>query len=198
MAQSGKDLLKRIQPTRRVEKVQLCLRPDLLDRWEEKTEALSSVSARTNERLGSGTPREMVELAEEIEALEQEMEDCSPWFTMEQMDKPDWQAICDANPPRDEYINDQMLGYNPDAVLDMAVETCLVDPVFEHCYEQGCEHKDCGTWEQLQKRSHSEWQELRNAVNRVNAAVVDLPKSPMASLILQRRAGGSASPDPGE
>lgn len=198
---SGKELLQRIRPTRREEKTQLCLRPDLLDRHEALTEQLLEAQSSQGPRLGGsgGTSKTSKALAKEIEALEQEIMDHSMWFTMRAVDKATWQSICDRHPPREEFINDLYAGYNTDAVLDDAIRACLVDPVFEDCEDPGCEHDACGSWQNLEKvLNHSEWEELRATVNSVNRSVVEPPKSQLASLVLAPRSSASGRPAPTE
>lgn len=200
--QSGKDLLKRIRPTKAKEKTQLCLRPDLVKKWQELSDELTERSEEqtSNPRLGtSATPTaSMRKLATTIRALEAEIEDASVWFYMEATDKNTWQQICEANPPRPGNQIDAYVGYNRDAVLDAAIKVCTYDPVFEDCTAKGCDHSDCGTWQQIERSNPSEWTELRNTCTLVNQAVVSPPKSEQASLILDRRKSTSTSPAAGE
>lgn len=194
---SGKELLQQIRPTRREEKTQLCLRSDLLDQHEKLSEDLIEAQGSKSERLGGsgGTSKTAKSIAKELTALEAEIEKTSMWFTMQEVGRSTWQAICDRHPPREQFLSDLYAGYNVDAVLDDAIRECLVDPVFADCADPNCTHDDCGTWENLEKvLNHSEWQELRQVVNSVNRAVVESPKSQLASLILTRRNSASGRP----
>lgn len=217
--QSGKDLLAKIRPTRAEEKVHLCLRPDLIDAFHEKDGRLEQLKAAQDERTeaakssgsqgsrgsSSRPTKEMKELAAEVLDLEKQIMATSSWFTLRSTDRATWQALCDRNPPRDGFIGDMYRGFNVDATLDDAVKVCLVDPVFAECEDEKCTHvwepKDeddpggCGTWQWFEKvLNPSEWIELREATNRVNASVVEPPKSALASQILRRRDSASERP----
>lgn len=198
MATSGAEALKRIKPTRRKERTQLCLRPDLVHEWQVLDEQLSESTQAVGARLGSGVSETQKELAERVLALEAEIEAASLWFHAEAMEKPEFEALKAQHPPRENDQADWFVGYNRDAVLDQMVRRCIYEPVFKSCSLQECEHTDCGTWDQLERQSSAEWEELRRLVNITNSQVVDPPKSLTASRILDLHNRGSVPPEAGE
>lgn len=192
--QSGADLLARIRPQFREESTQLCLRPDLIDAFEELDAELvrSRAADVAGDRLADGESKRTRELAKKVRELEEEVEAHSIDFHLRAMSKDKWRALCDSHAPRKGNELDAYAGYDRDAVLDEAVRICLFDPVFEDCTKAECDHEDCGSWQALVKKLNpSEWRELRDTVNSVNRGVVDAPKSELASRILAKR--GSTS-----
>lgn len=177
--QSGAELLARIRPVKREESTYLCLRPDLLDAWEEANTQLaaSQVNDAAGARLSSKSSEATTELAERVAAIEEEIEATQVKFTMRAMSKDQWQALCDIHPPRKGNELDLFAGYNRDAVVDAAIRECLIDPVFD----------DASWREFIELCNPSEWNELRRLQTSVNRPVVETPKSPLASRILGRR-----------
>lgn len=193
--QDGRALLARIQPTKRRERIQMCMRPDLILAHEEASDALTESTVTVGERLAGGAAgsAESKRLAKKVQEIEAAIEGSSMWFILEQLGRPRWQEILDAHPPREDHQIDWISGYNRDGVLDQAIRECLIDPVFEDCEDPVCDHSGCGSWQQFEKFCPGgEWAELRNVVNVVNSGVVDPPKSVLASRILAPRGRGSA------
>lgn len=196
--QSGAELLARIQPRLRERRIQLCLRPDLIDQWDDLNTELQTLITDTVTKPGrlvgprnaeAETESEPVRSkAEQIKALEDEIAECSPWFTIRALPKADYAVLREAHPPRPGNQVDQWLGYDRDAVGDAAVRPCLVDPVF-----------DDESWATfLATLTNGEWSALREAVDDVNGVVTDLPKSGLAERVLSRRAAASKSRKNGE
>lgn len=188
--QNAADLFARIKPTMREEGTTLCLRPDLLAAHEEATEALAEQradDAAANQRLGQGISRKAKDLAKRVQEIEDEIEATQVRFVLRAMSNAKWRSLCDSHPPRKGNDLDAYAGYDRDAVLDAAVRLCIVDPVFDE-----------DTWRQfLDMCNPSEWAELRGVVQSVNRAVVDAPKSVLASQTLARPARGSKQPAAG-
>lgn len=180
---NGAELLARIKPQMREESTQLCLRPDLLDAFEEADAELvaSRAADMSGNRLSDGESTKTRKLAEKVAALEAEIDASAITFRFKAMSKDKWRALCDTFPPRAKNELDVYAGYDRDAVLDTAVRLCMVDPVF-----------DDESWAELVKNLNpSEWTELTDTVNSANRGVVDAPKSVLASQILARRASTS-------
>lgn len=176
---SGAELLKKIRPRLREDAVQVCLRPDLIEAWQDAEDALAEASARTMTapaRL-SKKPAEAVDqraLAEQVQKLEAEIAAASVWFRFRALPQDQWRDLCDNHPPRDGDQLDIFAGYNRAAVMDRAVRDCLIDPVF-----------DDDSWAELTAViSNGEWEELRKTVASVNRDAVELPKSVLASRVL--------------
>lgn len=193
---SGADLLKRIRPTLAEESHQVCLRPDLIEAWEEangQLQELVAKAARTEAgqqgaRLSQKPNTAQVKAAKAVQDIEAELDASSPWFRFRALPKDVFRALCDDHPPRRDNQVDQMTGYNRDMVLDEMVRASLIDPVF-----------DDESWAELTATLASgEWDELRKVSNHVNRGVVEPPKSVLASRILARPNSGSKSPAPGE
>lgn len=180
---SGAELLKRIRPVLAEEAVEICLRPDLIEAWNDANEELQALAAQgmKGARVGS-KPTAQIKKAKQVQELEREIEESSVVFRFRALPKADWRALCDDHPPRPDNEVDQWTGYNRDAVLDQAVRDSLIDPVF-----------DAASWDELgQTLSGGEWDELRKAANKVNRGVVESPKSVLASMILSKPADTSA------
>lgn len=194
--ETGAEMLARIQPRKRVETTKICLRPDLLDAWEDaQTElAKQKVEDHTGERLSRGVSPAQKRLAKKVVDLEKQITDTEARFTFENMNKDEWQAICDQHPPRKGNQLDLYAGHNRDAVLDAMVRKCMVSPAFDDCTKPDCvEHADCGSWQALVKACNpSEWEELRRTTQSVNRSVTETPFSVLASQTLSKRASGSA------
>lgn len=188
--QSGAELLARIKPQRRRVRTQICLRPDLLDAHAEAVEKLQASvnSDGAGQRLASGVSQTTTDLAKRVQELEAEIDAASPWFTLEAMPKDEYAVLCEQYPPRPDNQVDQYFGYNRQAVEDIAVRECMVDPVF-----------DDDAWAQFVKvLNPSEWKELRDAVAEANGVVKSGPKSSLAATVLTRLAATSKSPASGE
>lgn len=185
---SGADLLKRIRPVLGEESVEICLRPDLIEAWSTANEELQALAAQgmKGARVGS-KPKAQIDLAKRVQSLEAEIEANSAVFRFQALPKDQWRALCDNCPPRQNNDVDQWVGYNRDAVLDLAVRESLVDPVF-----------DDKAWAELaQVINGGEWNELCKTANSVNRGVVESPKSVLASLILAKPGPGSKQRNPG-
>jgi hypothetical protein len=186
---SGAELLKRIRPQLAEESVNICLRPDLIETWTEANEALQELVAdgMKGARLSS-KPEGRKELAEQVQALEAEIEANSATFRFRALPKDRWRALCDDHPPRKGNEIDLYAGYDRDAVLDEAVRLSLIDPMFDN-----------ESWAEFtQVVNAGEWDELRKTVNSVNRGVVDAPKSALALRILTKPGDASRSPELGE
>lgn len=188
--QSGAELLARIRPRLREETTQVCLRPDLIEAWQEANEALVEQQATdmASPRLGSpGTSKSALALADEVARLESEIDATAITFKFRAMTKDAWQRLCAEHGPRRGDQVDAMVGYNRDAVLDAAVRLSMIDPEF-----------DDESWDDfLDVINPNEWAELRETVNSVNRSVTDSPKSPLASRIRSQRGLASAPPETG-
>lgn len=188
--QNGADLLARIRPQLREEGVEICLRPDLLEAWEEANEQLAQIKVddAAGKRLGAGVSKEQKAKAEEVRKLEDQIVENSIMFRFRAMPKDAWRKLTDAHPPRKDNQVDHYVGYNRDDVHDAAVRKSLYDPVFT----------DESWAELLTVVNPNEWQALVNTVTSVNRGEVNLPKSELASRILDRRDSGSRQPAAGE
>lgn len=194
---SGADILGRVKPKRRIETVEVCLRADLVAEHEEADAELTRMKMRSaggSNRMHPGAEalvesEEFIAQANKVRDLEDQIKAAMIPFAFESMNKDEWRAMLDNYPPRKGDQMDHVVGYDRDTVMEQMVRRSLVSPEFEDCTEDGCEHEDCGTWDQLLEFINpSEWGELRDTANRANSAVVEAPFSDLASRTLDRRA----------
>lgn len=182
---NGDDFLARVKPVLKEHRVQICLRPDLVQRWEQLNEQLAESRAQSaGGRLSDGKAATAAQkkLAKDIVALEAEIDAASAWFTFRALPAADFRALCAEFPPRKDNQIDQITGYDRDAVADALIRRCLVDPVFS----------EAGWAEFMSVCAPTEWQELRDGVFEANGGTEKAPKSRLASEVLSRRASVSA------
>lgn len=183
MAESGADLLARIQPRLDEDWTQICLRPDLLAEHDELEDALETEKADTRPSRMIDRPGYWAEIiSEQITANEYLIEEASVRFTFRALTRAEFRSLCDDFPPRMGDVYDQAVGYNREIVSDALVRESLVEPEF-----------DDDSWAQLEAvLSVGEWAEMRRVAEKVNGSVVtESPKSVQASRILARRANDS-------
>src|SRR5687767_4497145 len=112
---SGADVLARIKPVLAERREQVILRPDLIEAWRDAHEALEAQQAQDQQgppgRLADKPSKKQQELAERVQALEDEIEDLALWVTFRALPKPSWQALIEDHPPRKDNMPDQMMGY---------------------------------------------------------------------------------------
>lgn len=190
---NGAEVLAAIQPKRLEESTEIVLAGELLAQWEaaEAELAASRDKDMGGNRLADGISARTKKLAQKVNDLEQQIAAQAIKITFRAMAPSEWRILCDTHPPRKGDQLDAYAGYNRDAVLDDAVRKCMIDPVFTECVVNGCDHQQCGSWEQfVTVVPPGEWEELKVTVNSTNRGVVDAPKSALASRILGRRATG--------
>lgn len=187
--QNGAELLARIRPVLATKSTQICLRPDLIQAWEEANEVL--VASRAQDTTGEMRMADRTspsaaskKAAKRVKELEDEIEANAITFTFRALPKDEWRALCEQHPPRKGNQIDQFLGHDKDAVEDAAVRKCMIDPVFD----------DASWGELLAVCNPSEWNELRETVREVNGSVTNLPKSQLASQVLAKRGATSKQP----
>lgn len=199
--QTGAELLGRINPRRRIEKVHVCLRADLVAEFQAADEELERLQAETSSPSNRLNPSNATEgneamraQARKVRKLEDQIVDSQTEFTFQALNKDQWRALTDDHPPRKSNQMDYVVGYDRDTVLDELVRVCLLTPKFEECLDDNgdprtdCSHESCGTWQQLLSVINpSEWAELRDTANLANSQVVEAPKSALASQVLDRR-----------
>jgi hypothetical protein len=191
---NGADILARIKPQRRERKCGITLRPDLLEAHEDAEYDLAKAREAWDAKQQSGTrrnaekqPAELVELAEKVTALEDEIDATRLIVTFRAMNKPEWQALIEKYPPRQENLPDQIAGYDREAVKTALVRECLIEPEF-----------DDESWAELENVINpSEWETLAETAYQVNSGVVDTPKSVLAAQVLSSRAPDSKPPKTG-
>jgi hypothetical protein len=190
-ARTGAQILADLNPQPHEAATWICLKPDLVDEFlaAEEELAKSQVDDATSARLASGVSAKTKKLAQKVRDLEEQIEAAQVRFVFRSMGRTRFSELVTLCPPRDKNLFDYQLGYDRDAMLDAQIRECLVSPVFEDCTEVGCDHADCGTWQQLMEAMNvSEYGELARVVQEVNGVVTEAPKSQRASRILDKPA----------
>jgi hypothetical protein len=194
MPESGAEILARIKPNLPEDWVEVCLRPDLVAKFEELDSDLEeSVLADSESRKGPrrnsdkapAPSARTIELTEQVEAVQDEMAESGVRFDFRALSKDKFRALCDQHPPRKDDLGDQSVGYHRVNLGDALVKECMTSPVF-----------DAEAWEQLVDIiSIGEWNRLRARAEKVNGSVVtESPKSGLASAIRSSLASVSEQP----
>ena len=184
---NGDELLAMIDPQLPEDSVQVCLRRDLLEARDKAENDLISAKAavldgRRMNPVGGHNTAEIQELAEEVQRLEQEIDEKSPWFRFRAIDSDKFEALAAEHPPREDNRLDLMRGYDYESLSKALVRKCLIDPVFS---DEG--------WAKLRAACPiGEWSALRDAVMELNGQkVIVPPKSLLASQVLTSRGSDS-------
>jgi hypothetical protein len=175
---SGKGTLKNFKamlaeaklPERTVE---ICLRGDLVADHETAERQLEQADKQGSDSLaGSGAG----EIADRLEALEQEMREHTYEFRLRALPKPAWRKLCGEHPPRRGEDNetvepDRYVGINAETFYEAMIRSCLVDPEL-----------DDESWAQLSEAlTDRQFEDLSDAAWAVNRREVDIPFSRAAS-----------------
>lgn len=166
--------------------VPICLRGDLVAEHEELERQFEEANRRAADSLaGNGAG----ELADRIEALQEEMRAATVTFRLRALPKPAWRALLAAHPPRQDddgkpLQEDAVIGVNMDTFWDAIARACLVDP-----------EVDDETWALMAgpegRLTDNQLGHLADAAWAVNRGDVDVPFSRAVSQA--RRTTGTAS-----
>jgi hypothetical protein len=209
--ESGADVLKRVQPRLRTDHTFICMRPDLLDRFEELEEELDELQRQAAKRPGRNADKPdetLKDKALELKAVQDEIQETQVRIDFRALTKDRWQSLTEQHPPRPGHNVDQLTGYNGSAAVEASVRLCITSPVFEDCLDPDCSHawenedgvtEGCGTWQHFVKVVNpSEWAELKERSLQVNRGVIEAPKSALAEAVLTSLAPADELPEPGE
>lgn len=167
-------------------KVPLCLRSDLQVEWE-KLEAELQVEDRAEpQTLAKATSKRAKELAEQVRALQAEMEKATVTVTLRAMDRAPWKELQSAHPPRKDSAVDWRLGFNPDTYYDALIGASIVDPVLD----------EERLAKLLDRLTAGQFDNLANAAWNLNRSDVSVPFSATASRIAAS-SGGTSKRRPG-
>lgn len=154
--------------------VDLCLRGDLQADFESLERDLADEQAKPGDSL-AGNPR-VVEIAEQIEALRQEMQDATVTVRLRGIGNIEWNKLVADNEARDGNQADQAYGYNTETFFPSLVKACLVDVT-------------TAQWTRLYETiSSGQFEDLSTAALAVSRRKVDVPKSFAASEVLRKPA----------
>ncbi len=154
--------------------VELCLRGDLVAKMQDLHRQLIDAE-KLEEAAGSLDGGQARVLAEQLDAVREEMRAHTVEMTFRALPRRKWTALVAEHPPREDNDVDRVGGLNHDSFFDAAVRACLAEPTFDEA-----------DWAALDDvLSDAQWNTLANAAWAVNARDVDVPFSQRASRILQ-------------
>lgn len=161
--------------------VPLCLRGDLQAEWEKLESELQAEDRAEVDTLAKPVTKRAKELADQVRALQAEMEKSTVVLTLRAMDRAPWKELRAAHPPRPDAAMDWRLGFNEETFYDALIAKSVVDPVFDE--ERLVKLLDSLTSGQFDKLANAAW-----ALNRSD---VSAPFSATASRIAASSAGTS-------
>jgi len=161
--------------------VPLCLRSDLQDQWETLEAELQAEDRAETPTLAKADSKRAKELAEQVRALQAEMEKSTITVTLRAMDRVPWKELQSAHPPRKDSAVDWRLGFNPDTFYDALIAASIVDPVLDE--ERLAKLLDAITAGQFDKLASTAWE--------LNRSDVSVPFSATASRIASSSGGTS-------
>lgn len=159
--------------------VEICLAGDLVAEFEQLERQLAEagrVPASDSLEDSSG----LVAIAEQIEALREQMREATETFVVQALPRPRYRALKAEHPPRQDdegevIAEDRFMDANLDTLMEPLFRACLVEP-----------EMDDETWaETVEWLSDRQYDDLMNAAIFVNKGGVSIPFSRAASAILQ-------------
>jgi hypothetical protein len=156
--------------------VPICLRGDLQAEFEELERQLAEAEKRHTDSLAGNGSRA---IAEQIEALREQMIEHTVEFRLRARPRREFKAIVDAHPPRraeDGGVDDRdkWMGVNADTFLDALVRVSVVEPELDE-----------DDWATLDAAlTDRQFDQLYDAAWGLNRREVDVPFSRAASKIL--------------
>jgi hypothetical protein len=163
----------------------VCLRGDLVAQFEDLERDLRDARTDTQTMADQGRARQ---LAEQIEAVRQEMQQSAIVFRLRALNRKAWAKLLTEHPPRkkgtapDEAVEgDQSLGYNVETFFPALIRQCLIEP-----------EVDDAQWERLDSLlSTRQYDDLAEAAIAVCRRKVDVPFSFAASAMTANYGGDS-------
>lgn len=167
--------------------VPTCLRGDLVAEHEQLNEQLEKLEKDAVDSLaGNGG----AELAEQIRALEEEMQQSTYPIRVRALSKPDYRAFMSEFPPRMDDEGkvsddlDRMYGFNTELGFEPLVRRSIVDPELD----------DADFAELMTKLTDNQFNSLGIAAWLLNRGDIDVPFSRAASRLNRLTAGDSKPP----
>lgn len=162
--------------------IPLCMRGDLQAEWEKLDAELNAEKPQETATLAGPPPN--IELAQRIEALQEEMRESLIVLRLRAMSRDPWFALTAAHPPRPDIISDRMQGFNGSTIWDDLIAETLIEPQLDR--ERVTLLLNKITPGQLDRLAQEAWD-----LNRRD--VVSVPFSLTASLIT-RNSGETSKP----
>lgn len=112
--------------------VPLCLRGDLQAEFEKLERQLQEIPQRPRESLADDGGHGVAKgIAEKMEALRDQMRECTMDVTLRALARKDWKSLLEKHPPRDDVDSDRTLGLNGETFYDALILACWVEPDLE-------------------------------------------------------------------
>lgn len=186
------DFTEKLKNARRPERsVPVCLRLDLLadfETLERRHEELRAQNPGSESLAGS----ERLEIAQQMEALREQMLEASEAFRLRALDRGGYGKLKLQHPAREGDENEQKLGYSPESFFNALIRKSTVSPVLTD--EQ---------WDELFKvLDDGQYAELANTAIDLNQTAYSVPFSSAASQTIRlsegesRQQSESESPSP--
>lgn len=165
--------------------VPICLRGDLVAEFEEAERELDRLRRGREDSLDAGS--EIGVLADQIEALREQMRSETYTFRLRALPRRDFRALVAAHPPREEVDEDGNKKINQDDLLTGANLTTLLDDLIRRSVVDPDMSSD--DWDVLgEKLTDQQFDSLSNVAWGLNRAEVDIPFSLAASRISRNSA----------
>lgn len=151
--------------------VELVLKASLQAQFDQLNRQLEVASEKSNKATLAGSP-EVVELAELVEAVREEMRQNTVTIRLRALPKRAWQSLIDQHPAREGVDPSD---YNSETFPVAALSACAVEPKISP--------EKAGML--IDRVSAGQWSSLWTAVVGLNVYEVDIPFSSRASAVLR-------------
>lgn len=153
--------------------IPVCIRGDLFGDIQELDRQLRELKKNPGVTLAEqAEPRR---LAEQIEALREQMADATKIFKVRALGKRGWAELTSAHPPRPDNERDARAEINTDTFYTALLEASVYEPDL-----------DAEDWDQLRiLLTDGQWKELQNTAVGLNIDKVTIPFSSAASETLR-------------
>lgn len=157
--------------------VHVCVAADLVDRHRKLSAELAELASSQTEGSGKrrlGERAGVKEKAAEIVALEADMADASIEVRMRALIPAEWRQWKVDNQPREDVPFDERWGVNTEALITQLTRRCIIEPEFDD--------EAWALW--LADVASQEQEKVAMAAFLLHEEGVDIPKSPLASLVM--------------
>lgn len=149
------------EATPRERTIPICLRGDLVAKWEDLTAQFDDSSAGD----GLGESEKTAGLRAQIADVEAQMKTKTMLLRLRALPKPQADKIIVDNVAREGNKMDQQIGYNSEAVEAATIRACVVEPELT-----------AGRWAKLAAvLNPAQWRSIMQACDALNYTSVDLP-----------------------
>ncbi|MGH3375981.1 MAG: hypothetical protein ACRDP6_14680 [Actinoallomurus sp.] len=159
-------------PTR---SVPICLRGDLIAEWQDLERQFKQANQVADEdTLASKNSTEALQLAQQMEDLEEQMRAATRMFRLQGLLGSDWRKLLKAHPPREGDEQDAQVEFNRETFGIAALAACSVMP--KMTVAQAAKLVDGPL-------TDGQWNTLFGSIWQMHATAVDIPFSLAASAV---------------